>query len=152
MNSLHPILDIWSIFCNFCAVHSDLTCDPCLTSAPPPPPETERLWTELADRQADLQCALSAHRSALSAVSEAGEPGPALAELAAHVQTHPSERAQQMQQRLQQIAQQLTATLTPEAAQQLTKQAGGPRGWVDSRATFSSELRKSDSGLFMLHA
>ncbi|XP_043218066.1 microtubule-actin cross-linking factor 1-like [Amphibalanus amphitrite] len=84
--------------------------------------ETERLWTELADRRADLQCALATHRSALDAAADTAEPGPALAELAAHVQTQQPERAQQMQQRLQQIAQQLGGRLAPEAAQQLKQQ------------------------------
>ncbi|XP_043237695.1 nesprin-1-like isoform X2 [Amphibalanus amphitrite] len=84
--------------------------------------ETERLWTELADRRADLQCALATHRSALDAAADTAEPGPALAELAAHVQTQQPERARQMQQRLQQIAQQLGGRLAPEAAQQLKQQ------------------------------
>ncbi|XP_043244080.1 nesprin-1-like [Amphibalanus amphitrite] len=84
--------------------------------------ETERLWTELADRRADLQCALATHRSALDAAADTAEPGPALAELAAHVQTQQPERARQMQQRLQQIAQQLGGRLAPEAAQQLKEQ------------------------------
>ena len=88
------------------------------------PPETERLWTELADRQAELEGVLSAHRSALAATAEAGQPGPALAQLEAHVQTQQPERARETQRRLQQIAEQLSGRLAPDAAQQLQTQVG----------------------------
>ena len=64
-------------------------------------------------------------------MSGAGEPGPALAELSAHVQTCQPERARQMQSRLQQIAEQLSGRLIPDAARQLTKQVGGGSSFVD---------------------